>query len=253
MLLQIDPAWVSQVFLVAIRVGCVLMLSPVYSGLASFVTLRVLFTVALSLTLVAGLGNPVAAPLAIGPFVMAAITEVAVGATLAFGVLAAFGAFAVAGKVLDIQSGFAMGNVYDPVTRSGAPIFATLLNLVGVAVFFAVDAHLALFRGLAFSLTQVAPGAGWAALSADAVLRQFGLMFTLGVALIIPVLLCLLLVEVALAVVSRVLPQMNVFIVGVPVKIVAALSIFALTVGVSKPAMERVFASIFHFWEQVLM
>jgi flagellar biosynthetic protein FliR len=64
--------------------------------------------------------------------------------------------------------------------------------------------------------------------------------------------LCLLLVEVGLAMISRVLPQMNVFFVMVPVKIFAALAILALTVGTLGPAMSSVYASIFLFWEGVL-
>jgi flagellar biosynthetic protein FliR len=59
-------------------------------------------------------------------------------------------------------------------------------------------------------------------------------------------------VEVGLAMISRVLPQMNVFFVMVPVKIFAALAILALTVNTLAPAMASVYASIFLFWEQVL-
>jgi flagellar biosynthetic protein FliR len=158
----------------------------------------------------------------------------------------------VAGKILDIQTGFGLGNVYDPVTRAGAPLFATMLNLVAVAVFFGLDAHHALLRGIAFSLHHVAPGSGFRQLDVEAVIRQFGLMFSLGVALVIPVVLCLLLAETGLAVVSRVLPQMNVFVVGVPVKIVVGLAVFALTVGTLQPVMARVFNAIFIYWEQVL-
>jgi flagellar biosynthetic protein FliR len=77
-------------------------------------------------------------------------------------------------------------------------------------------------------------------------------MFSLGVALIIPVMLCLLLTETALSIMSRVLPQMNIFIVGVPVKIVAALALFAITIGGLSPVMARIYASIFTYWEQVL-
>jgi flagellar biosynthetic protein FliR len=145
-----------------------------------------------------------------------------------------------------------MGSVYDPVTRAGAPLFSTMLNLVGVTAFFGMGAHHALLRGLAFSLTQAAPGAGLANLAPEPVIRQFGLMFSLGVALIVPVMLCLLLVEVGLAMISRVLPQMNVFFVMVPVKIFAALAILVLTVNTLAPAMASVYASIFLFWEQVL-
>jgi flagellar biosynthetic protein FliR len=248
-----DPAWALAVFLSAMRLGVVFLLSPIFAGLGGLVVLRVLLTLALSVVLVSGLGlraDP--ALLQPGPLLVAALQEIAVGGTLAFGVFAAFGSFSVAGKLLDVQSGFGLGSTYDPVTRSGAPLFSTMLNMVGVVVFFGVNGHHALMRGLAFSLQKVAPGAGLAALNAEAVIAQFGLMFALGVALIIPVLLCLLLTEVGLAVVSRVLPQMNVFVVGVPVKIVATLALLALTLGTMGSAMERVYGGMFHYWEQVL-
>jgi flagellar biosynthetic protein FliR len=251
MVVTLDQGWIGSVFLVAVRVGTLLMMSPVFSGLAGLVTVRVLLTLALSAVLVGG-GAVASVPPTLGGLVFGAAGEVFVGATMAFGVFAAFGAFSVAGKILDIQSGFSMGSVYDPVTRAGAPLFSTMLNLVGVTAFFGMGAHHALLRGLAFSLTQAAPGAGLANLAPEPVIRQFGLMFSLGVALIVPVMLCLLLVEVGLAMISRVLPQMNVFFVMVPVKIFAALAILALTVNTLAPAMASVYASIFLFWEQVL-
>lgn len=249
-----DPAWALAVFLTFLRFGVVFLLSPVFAGLGGLVTVRVLLTLALSVLLVQGFGlraDP--ALLAPGPLLVGACLELFVGATLAFGVFAAFGAFSVAGKILDIQTGFGMGSVYDPVTRAGAPLFATMLNMVAVVIFFGIDGHHALMRGLAFSLQHAPPGQGFASLSAEPVIAQFGLMFSLGVSLIIPVLLCLLLVEVGLAVVSRMLPQMNVFVVGVPVKLVAGIGLTAMTLRTMEPAMQRIYASIFHFWQQMLV
>lgn len=253
MQVTIDPAWAMTVYLVAVRIGVLLMVSPIFASLGGLVTVRVLLTLMLSTMLVSGMQLG-ATPVALAPaaLVLATLGEVAVGAVMAFGVFAAFGAFSVAGKLLDVQSGFGMGSVYDPVTRAGAPMFASMLNMVAVVCFFSMDAHHALLRGIAWSLQEVAPGTGLSRLDADAAIRQFGLMFSLGVALVIPVLLCLLLVEVGLAVISRVLPQMNVFIVLVPVKIFAAIGIFVLTLGLLGPAMGRIYATIFTYWEQVL-
>lgn len=253
MVVDIDPAWMLAVFFTAVRLGVLLVMTPVLSALNGLVTVRVLLTLALSALLVSGMGlRAPSMPMDIVPLIFNALGEMVTGLTLAFGVYTAFGAFAVAGKILDIQSGFGMGNVYDPVTRTGAPLFATMLNLVAVIAFFGMDAHHAMLRGFAFSLQQVPAGSGFHALDLEAALRQFGLMFSLGVALIIPVMLCLLLTETALAIMSRVLPQMNVFVVGVPIKIVAALALFALTIGALSPVMTRVYGSIFLYWEQVL-
>lgn len=254
MTINLDQTWLMSVFLVAVRLGVVLTMTPVFTSLARLTTVRVLFTLSLSVLLVSGMSvKPVLPSLELGHVVLAALGEIVVGATMAFGIFAAFGAFSLAGKILDIQAGFGIGSVYDPVTRAGAPLFASMLDLVAVAVFFSMDAHHALLRGLAFSLQQVAPGAGLRALDAEPVIRQFGLMFSLGVALIIPVMLSLLLVEVGMAVISRVLPQMNVIVVGVPVKIFAGVAILAITITSLGPVMGGIYASIFTFWEQVLL
>ncbi|MFZ6646146.1 flagellar biosynthetic protein FliR [Undibacterium sp. TJN25] len=253
MILDIDPTWAVAVFLLSLRIGVLLMSTPVFADLAGAVTVRVLFTLALSVVLVSGLRiQPLHSPLSLGALIIASLLEISVGVTLAFGVSAAFGAFAVAGKILDVQSGFGIGSVFDPVTRAESPLFAMMLNMLSVTAFFSLDGHHALLRGIAFSAQQIAPGAGFSELSLEPVIRQFGLMFSLGTALIAPVMFCLFLVEAAFAMMSRVLPQMNVFVVSVPAKIFVALVMFALTIGSLGAAMNRVYASIFNYWEQVL-
>lgn len=253
MRVDIDLQWLLSVFLVAMRLGVLFLLTPLFSGLGGLATVRVLLTLALSAMLVSGQTFTAApVPVTLGPVVVAAIAELVVGAIMAFGLFAAFGAFSVAGKIVDVQSGFGIGNVYDPVTRGGAPLFGTMLNMVAVVAFFGLDGHHALMRGIVFSLQRVPPGAGLAAIPVEAAVSQFGLMFSLGVALVIPVIACLLLIEAGLAVVARVLPQMNVVIVLVPVKIVAGVALFALTTSTFGPAMGKVFASIFTYWEGVL-
>lgn len=254
MRVEVDFQWLLSVFLVAVRLGVLFLLTPLFSGLGGLATVRVLLTLALSAMLVSsGTFAPAPTPLTVGPVVLAAIAELVVGAIMAFGLFAAFGAFSVAGKIVDVQSGFGIGNVYDPVTRGGAPLFGTMLNMVAVVAFFGLDGHHALMRGIAFSLQRVPPGAGLTAIPAEAAIAQFGLMFSLGVALVIPVIVCLLLVETGLAVVARVLPQMNVVIVLVPVKIIAGVALFALTTTTFGPVMSKVFASIFTYWEGVLL
>jgi flagellar biosynthetic protein FliR len=183
---------------------------------------------------------------------LAAAAEAAVGFALAYGMVMAFGAFAIAGKLLDIQTGLGMGSVYDPVTRHGAPMFGALLNMLGLAVFYALDGHHLMLRGIAYSLQKIPPGHGIHLDAATPVLMLFGMMFSLGVALIAPVLLSLLLIEVGLAVISKSLPQMNVFTVSTPVKSLAGLTLLALSMPLFGTPMLRIYASIFEYWEGVM-
>lgn len=253
MLLNIDQGWLVHICLASIRIGMLFILTPIFSSMSRVTTVRVLLTLSLSVLLAANLAPaPQARDLGFGALLAAGAAEVATGGVLVFGVFAAFSAFSVAGSLLDIQSGFSIGSVYDPVTGGGAPVFTTLLNLAAVAMFFALDGHHALVRGLAYSLREAPPGAGLAALDPGAVVRQFGVMFTLGVAMAVPVMFGLFMAEIALSVMSRSLPQMNMFVVGVPVKVVLALALLAATSGLLGPAMAKVYASIFSYWERVL-
>jgi flagellar biosynthesis protein FliR len=107
-------------------------------------------------------------------------------------------------------------------------------------------------RGIAFSVSSLPPGSVVPALSPAALLRPFGAMFSAGVSVIAPVLFVLLLTELALGLISRVLPQMNVFFVGIPAKILVGLSVLALTATGIGQTMTATYASIFRFWDEVL-
>jgi flagellar biosynthetic protein FliR len=253
MKLSVDMGWITATYLLSLRIGALVIMTPIFSNLSGMIAVRVLFTLALSAMLVSGLGfSPLISSMGLGALVAASVCELVVGAVLAFGVFAAFGAFSVAGKILDVQSGLGIGSVFDPVTRAGAPLFATILNLLAVVIFFSVNGHHALLRGIVFSTQQIPIGASFAGFSAEPLIRQFGLMFSFGVALIAPVMFVLFLIETGLAVIARTLPQMNVFVIGMPVKIVAAIAVFALSANALGHVASRVHASIFDYWERVL-
>ena len=252
MQLLIDPAWGFRVFLVALRIGTLFVLSPIWSVATVPAPLRVLLVLALSGVMVGATAHaPTHLPESLGGFVLAALSELAIGAVLAFGIFAAFAAFAVAGKVLDVQIGFGIGNVFDPVTHSQSPVLGTVLNLLAVTLFFAIEGHHTLLRGIAFSLDALPPGELLTHLPIMAVIRQFGAMFSLSLVLAAPVMFCLLAVDAGIAVLSRNLPQMNVFIVAVPLKIFVGLATLAASVSYLGPVISKIFGSIFTFWEAV--
>jgi len=119
----VDPAWAVCVFLLSLRLGALFVLSPVWGVTGAPASFRVLFILGLSAMLVSAMpAGSLAAPGGLATLAIAAASELAIGAMLAFGVFAAFAAFMLAGKILDIQIGFGLGNVFDPVTRSQSPV-----------------------------------------------------------------------------------------------------------------------------------
>jgi flagellar biosynthetic protein FliR len=120
-----------------------------------------------------------------------------------------------------------------------------------MAYFFAVDAHLAVVGGIAFSVSSIPLGSSWFMRSPELLIRPVAAMFSLAIVVIAPVLFILLLVELAVMVAARVLPQMNVFFVATPAKTAVGLGALALSGSFMAPVAARAYADIFRFWTEV--
>ena len=242
--------WLITVMLLSVRIGTMLLLTPVLYAVSVPAMVRVALILGLAcvVALPFGQSNHMAT-LEPGVLGMAMVREAVLGATLGLGVLMAFAGFAVAGRLVDLQVGFGLAQVFDPLTRSHAPVLSAVFGLFAAVFFFVVDGHHALVRGVAYSVERFPVGQSWPlAGAADPIAVQAAALFTLGFALAAPVVLALLLVEFVLGVVSRNLPQVNMLVMGIPVKIVVgllALSVWAL--GFSAPA-GRLYAQIGKSW-----
>lgn len=249
---QADPAWLAATLLLWVRLGVLLALSPLAQVAKAPPVFWALFTLALAGTLSAAFGLRATPSATLAGLVFQGFSEATLGALLGLSLQAAFGAFAMAGRLLDLQVGFGMGAVLDPVTHANAPMVGVLLSLLGAAVFFGAEGHQALLRGIAASVQASPPGGAWQLPSGAQLARVVGTMFGLAVVVMAPALFVLLLVELVLAFASRVLPQMNVLFIGMPIKTLVGLAVLALAAPSMAPAMLRVQEAVFRFWEVVL-
>jgi flagellar biosynthetic protein FliR len=253
MTVNVEIAWIVAVALVAIRFGAVLVLTPIFGSGSLPGHVRVFFIVGLSAVMVSGLSiAPASLPTSLPAFAAAALSELLLGALLAFGIFTAFAAFLLAGRIMDVQLGFGVASLIDPMNRTQSPLLGTILNLTAVAVFFALDGHHLLLRGLVFTLEQVPPGTIVSDINTAAVVAQFGAMFAYAVALSAPVIFVILLIDIVGAVIARSMPQVNVFIVSLPLKILVGLATLAISLRYLGPVMTRVFEGIFDYWQRLL-
>lgn len=244
-------AWLANTFLLATRLGGLVLTTPPIGAQSIPATVRIAFVVALAASLTAGLPASPLVPIdGVADLVTATLLEFALGATMALGITFAFAAFAVGARLLDVQIGFGIGQVFDPATRQQLPVLSGAIGQLAVVLFFLSDAHLAVFRGLALSIERFPPGSGWPVGAAFApLLQQASGMFTLGFAMVAPVVFCLALVDLGLGVLARNLPQMNMFVLGIPLKVAAGLAALALWLTASAGVVARINASIFSGWE----
>lgn len=244
--------WVAGVLLVSARVSALLLMTPVLHAIPVPASIRVALVLALSAALAMPLAAPQGVPAEPETLFTAFLGELAIGATLGLGVLMAFSGFALAGRLLDLQIGYGMGQVLDPLTRAQVPVLTSAFGIAGAVFFFLVNGHHALLRGVAFSLERFPAGHAWPIQQAAVpVIKQAAGLFTLGFALAAPVVLVLLLVEFVLGVLARNLPQANMLVLGLPVKMVVGLAALSLWAADMAPIAGRMFGQIQAGWSNL--
>lgn len=160
------------------------------------------------------------------------LKELLVGLAFALSIGLLFAAVNSAGALLDMLVGFSFGSIVDPLTGNQSAVLSQLYGLVALAVFVVIDGDAWVVQGLArtFELVPLTGGPDVETLSAGLV-AAFTTIFSSALQVAAPVLLAVVITDVAFGVVTRVVPQMNVFAVGFPVKVVVGL----LVVGASLP------------------
>ena len=166
-------------------------------------------------------------PLEAGPLIGATVLQVFAGLALGFVAVLVFSVFQSAGSLIDLFSGLTIAQVYDPLSGSASGSFGRFYQLLATTLLFAIDGHLLLVRGFLTSfdaapLTEISTGAG-----AEVLTRGIGLFFLAAIEIAAPLLAALFLTEVALGLLSRAAPQMNVFVLGIPLKILLTFTLAA--------------------------
>jgi flagellar biosynthetic protein FliR len=217
-----------------VRPGMLIIGTPFLGGVYAPAALRVGLTVLLAILLAPFVQVPASLPLTGLAVVLA--REVAIGLALAFAIRVLVVAAEFAGHFMGYQIGLSLGSLIDPQTGVRNSTLALLYANVAVVVCLSTDAHHALLRALADSYAALPVGLGGAAgidaSLAGSVARLLGLVFVLGVRIAAPVVIVMLLVEVALALLARVAPSLNVMTAGAPVRIAVGLLVVAATVSV---------------------
>jgi len=218
--------------LVLARVTPLFLLAPLFSSAMIPPRVRTVIAVGISigLTPIALRGQHIPTDaLALAELVVEGLL-VGLGFSLALAVLLA--AIESAGAFVDVISGFSYGSLINPLNNNNSAVMARFYSLVGTLIFLVIGGDGWTLRGLGrtFALVPLtsAPRLGSLVGGAEHV---FAGVFTAAVEVAAPVLVALLITDVAFGVVSRVVPQLNVFAVGFPAKIAVAL----LVVGASLP------------------
>ncbi len=216
-----DPVTMFSFLLTLIRISLVLFLLPFFGGQTIPTQVKAALCMALTLAVWPRIGFPgQALPADIWAIMLMIVSELILGLVLGLVVQFIFTAVQFGGAIMGFQMGFTMVNAVDPMTGQQEPVTSHFLYMVCLLTFLSLNGHLFLLAGLARTFDLVPPGGlVLSAALGNKIIGLAGNIFVLGIRVAAPVMIAMIIVDVSLALISRVAPQMNLLSFGFPVKI----------------------------------
>ncbi|WP_026692475.1 flagellar biosynthetic protein FliR [Peribacillus kribbensis] len=219
--------------LVLVRVSSFFVVSPVFSyrtipmthkiGLSFFLAWIMYYTIK-------------APPMDIdGLYFLLIIKEAMVGLILGFTGYMIIAAVQMAGGFIDFQMGFTMANVIDPQNGTQSPLMGQYVYMIALLFLLATNGHHLLLDGIFYSYQTVPIDKAFLPMGNQNFImylaEAFNKTFIIALQMSLPVVGSLFLVDVGLGIVARTVPQLNIFVVGMPVKVIAGFVILVLVFG----------------------
>lgn len=217
-------------FLVLGRVGPLFVFAPMFASKMIPARARGVCALALAVGISPLAVKGVELPLGVMDVTGLMMKEILIGLAFAFAVGAVLAAVSVAGSFLDTFIGYSFGALVDPLTGSQSSIISQLYALVGVMVFIGIGGDAMVIEGLArtYELVGVVEFPNLGSL-VSGVRESFVGIFIAALQLSAPIIIALVLTDAGFGLLSRVVPQLNVFAVGFPVKMAVGLGLIIVS------------------------
>ena len=234
-------------FLVAIRMGTVFLFSPIEAIRLLPIHVRLLLVLMLSMMVVAHIQLPVL-PMDDLALIVSGLSEFCNGLMLSLSLYAAFAVIQIAGQLMDAQMGLNALAIFNPADHTNEPLSSRLLMMLAVLFFFSIDGHHYLIQAWVMSFEMIPPGQLVLLNGFTPVIQQCSGMFSFGLMLASPIVMCLLVVDISSAVLTRNMPQISTYFLVLPIKIMLGLFVFYLLLTPINPLIHQLFAACFQSW-----
>jgi flagellar biosynthetic protein FliR len=233
--------------LVLIRVSSILMLVPVFGDSRVPVSVKWGLSLLLSFILfpVVRSGFPETGNINTLLFTSGIVSEMLIGVTIGFAARLVFAGIQVGGEILGFQMGFSFASVADPLTNIQVTVISELQYLLGIMLFMGVNAHHVFIRAIFDSYALFPPlGVHFSAPFFQGLLILFRDIFVIAIKISAPVMAVLFFSNVAMGMIARTVPQMNVFSINFPLQIGVGLFFTGLAAPVFVNTLTRIFANL---------
>ncbi|WJM56601.1 flagellar biosynthetic protein FliR [Bacillus amyloliquefaciens] len=179
-------------------------------------------------------------------YMLLVIKEAVVGLSLGLIAFMMMAAIQIAGSFIDFQMGFSIANVIDPQSGTQSPLIGQFVYTLALLFMLSVNAHYLLLDGIYYSFQYIPLDQAFPSFGNDRfglfIAKSFNAMFIIAFKMSAPVVASLFLVDLALGIVARTVPQLNVFVVGLPLKIAVSFIMLIVCMAVMFVIVRNIFS-----------
>ncbi len=176
------------------------------------------------------------------------IKEVFIGLALGFITNMVYMSIQMAGQIADIKLGFAMASLYDPITQSRISIYGRMYNWIGLVLFFTINGHYYLLYSIIESYKFIPAGIMAQGINMGQIIVIFSKSFTMAFQIAVPLILVGFMSDLIMGFIARTIPQLNVFILGMPLKVMVGMIAFVILL----PQASNLIISVFEDMPTIL-
>lgn len=238
---QID-AWIAAFIFPLARILAFIAAAPLWSTAGIPRRTRLMLGIAITVAIAPSLPSmPSVQPGSLsGLWVM--LQQMLIGIGMGFAARIVFAAFDLAGEFIGTQMGLGFATFYDPLSSSQTPVIAEFIGLIALLLFLSMNGHLLYFATLAQSFSAIPVSATPLGAASWLNLTELGSkIFSAGLLLALPVVVALMITNVALAVLTRAAPQLNIFALGFPLTLLGGFISIAISMNYLATPLQAIF------------
>ncbi len=234
-------AWIVAFFFPLARILSLLVAAPPFNNAGLTMRVRLLLGLAIAIAISPALPQIPAMEPASGIGLLIIAQQMVIGLAMGFTMRLVFTAIDLAGTMISTQMGLGFATAYDPLNTSNTPVVSEFIGLLALLMFMAINGHLMVIATLMQSFALLPIGVMPANPSWLNVANAGGLIFSAGVLLALPLVVALLIANIALGVLGRVAPQLNLMAIGFPITLVLGLSALYISMSHLAAPLQQMF------------
>lgn len=242
---QLD-LWIASVMFPAARILGLIAAAPLFNNRVIPARIRLSVGLVVTVAVIPALPPMPEIPVQSWHALLVLAQQALIGIAIGFMMRLFFAIVDLAGEMIGLQMGLSFALFFNPQTGGQSSVVAEFLGLLNLVIFLALNGHLMLLEIIATSFEWLPIGGAMPQSSAWAlVVRYATVMYTLGVLLALPMVAALLITNIALGVLTRAAPQLNLFAVGFPVTLSMGFCVLLFSLSLFAPMAQRIFERAF--------